>query len=214
MKIARFIFRLFGINTYVVWDPSTGKAAVIDPGMSSEDEEKALQAFIEREKLEVSILINTHLHIDHACGNGFVMREYGVKSAANINDKPLGESLKSQAREFMLDFEPQGTEISTFLNDGDIVEIGEGKLKVLEVPGHSPGGIALYCEEDHFLLSGDSLFEGSIGRTDLPGGSYRQLINAVHEKLMTLPPKTVVYPGHCNPTTIGAELRNNPFLKG
>ena len=158
--------------------------------MSSEDEEKALQAFIEREKLEVSILINTHLHIDHACGNGFVMREYGVKAAANINDKPLGESLKSQAREFMLDFEPQGTEISTFLNDGDIVEIGEGKLKVLEVPGHSPG------------------------RTDLPGGSYRQLINAVHEKLMTLPPKTVVYPGHGNPTTIGAELRNNPFLKG
>ena len=82
------------------------------------------------------------------------------------------------------------------------------------MPGHSPGGIALYCEEDHFLLSGDSLFEGSIGRTDLPGGSYRQLINAVHEKLMTLPPKTVVYPGHGNPTTIGAELRNNPFLKG
>ena len=98
MKIARFIFRLFDINTYVVWDPSTGKAAVIDPGMSSEDEEKALQAFIEREKLEVSILINTHLHIDHACGNGFVMREYGVKAAANINDKPLGESLKSQGK--------------------------------------------------------------------------------------------------------------------
>lgn len=213
MKIARFIFRLFGINTYVVWDDATRKAAVIDPGMSSREEEESLKHFLEREKLTVVALINTHMHVDHACGNGFIISEYGVKLSAHPADEPLGRKVRQQAQIFMLDFVPREAEISTYLKDGDIIEIGEGRLTVLHVPGHSPGGIALYDEQDHFVISGDSLFQGSIGRTDFEGGDHQQLVEAVKEKLLSLPEETVVYPGHGNPTTIAAEKRHNPFLQ-
>lgn len=213
MKIARFIFQLFGINTYIVWDEITGKAAIIDPGMSSQREEEALTAFIEKNRLTVTNLINTHMHVDHAAGNHFIIKTYGVNLSANALEKELGNKLAEQAEMFMLDFQPKGGEISTFLNDGDIIEIGDGRLKVLLVPGHSPGSIALYSAADKFLVAGDALFAGSIGRTDLPGGSMSQLVNAIKSKLLILPADTVVYPGHGDPTTIGFEKSHNPFLR-
>lgn len=213
MKIARFIFQLFGINTYIVWDEITGKAAIIDPGMSSQREEEALTAFIEKNRLTVTNLINTHMHVDHAAGNHFIIKTYGVNLSANALEKELGNKLAEQAEMFMLDFQPKGGEISTFLNDGDIIEIGDSRLKVLLVPGHSPGSIALYSAADKFLVAGDALFAGSIGRTDLPGGSMSQLVNAIKSKLLILPADTVVYPGHGDPTTIGFEKSHNPFLR-
>ena len=213
MKIARFVFQLFGINTYVVWDPKTRNCAIIDPGMSTDREEKALTEFICRENLSVIHLINTHLHIDHTAGNQFVLNKYNVTVSAHRLDEPLGLRLKEQADMFGLPFEPKGIEISTYLNDGDTVNIGDDKLQVIHVPGHSEGGIALYDATDKWLISGDSLFAGSIGRTDLPGGNTTQLINAVKNKLLTLPDSTIVYPGHGDPTTIGDEKRYNPFLK-
>lgn len=213
MKIARFVFQLFCINTYVVWDTDTLRCAVIDPGMSSRQEESALKNFIERERLTVTNLINTHMHIDHVAGNGFVMRNYGVTVSAHRLDSDLGLNLRGQADMFGLDMDTDGVVITTCLNDGDYVRIGNGSLKVLHVPGHSQGGIALYDAEDGFLISGDSLFAGSIGRTDLPGGNTHQLLTAVREKLLALPDNTVVYPGHGDSTTIGAEKHFNPFLR-
>lgn len=213
MKVARFVFRLFGINTYVVWDEGSRKAAIVDSGMSSKEEEEALKAFIARSKLTVVDLIDTHLHVDHACGNGFVIHEYSVKLSAHKGDEPLGAKIRQQAKAFMLDFVPREAEISTYLEDGDIVKIGDGRLKVLHVPGHSPGGIALYDAEGQFVLSGDSLFQGSIGRTDFEGGNHQQLVSAVRDKLLTLPDDTIVYPGHGDPSTIAIERQYNPFLR-
>lgn len=212
MQIARFIFQLFGINTYIVWNESTADAAIIDPGMSSEKECKAILKFIAEHGLTLKHLINTHMHIDHAAADGFISETFKLKLSASPLESELAANLSSQAVMFGLDFKPQSIEITTELNDGDIIPIGNENLRVILVPGHSPGSVALYDSKDKFVISGDALFNGSIGRTDLPGGNYQQLINAIQSKLFTLPDGTIVYPGHGDPTTIGKEKRENPFF--
>lgn len=213
MKISRFIFQLFGINTYIVWDTETKQCAIIDPGMSSQQECEAIKSFIQRKDLIVKHLINTHLHIDHVAGNKFIIDYAGVKPEAHPADAELGRRIGLQAEMFQLQFAPEGVEISVPLNDGDVVKLGRGVLNVLHVPGHSQGSIALYDAEDGWVISGDALFLQSIGRTDLPGGSFAQLKESIKTKLFALPDSTVVYPGHGNPTTIGHEKKFNYFLK-
>ena len=125
---------------------------------------------------------------------------------------PLGERMKEQAMMFGIDRDFSGVDISSYLTDGEIIKIGNGELEVICVPGHSPGSVALYDKADGFVIVGDALFQGSIGRTDLPGGDYRTLIGSITKRLLTLPDDTVVYPGHGAPTTIGEEKRSNPYL--
>ncbi len=213
LKIAKFELSLFGINTYVVWNPSTGECAIIDPGMINRHEEQALDNFISKNNLKVTHLINTHLHIDHAIGNHYVEDKYGVSTEASKADEFLGQHIKEQARMFGIPEKVEDLSISTPLKDGEIIKIGDGELKVLEVPGHSPGGLALYDKADGFVITGDSLFQGSIGRTDLAGGNHSTLLNSVKKQLLTLPTHTVVYPGHGPATTIGQEVKYNPFLQ-
>lgn len=212
LEVAIFQFSLFGINTYVVWDPDTKDCAIIDPGMMGREEENAMDAFIHREGLRVGQIINTHLHIDHAVGDHFASNAYGAPVKAHKADEPLGERMQRQADEFGIAHKFNGVKITEYLDDGDSVKIGNGTLEVLHVPGHSPGSIVLYDRADGFLIGGDVLFQGSVGRTDLPGGSHAQLINGIKKKLLTLPDNTVVYPGHGPATTVGAEKRSNPFL--
>lgn len=212
MKIARFEFSLFGINTYVVYDPESHECAVIDPGMMGKEEENAMKNLIEREHLTVTHLINTHLHIDHAVGDRFITENYNVPLKAHKNDAVLGQRIKDQAVSFGIKEKVDVPEITEYLNEGDKIKIGNGTLTVIHTPGHSQGGICLYDKEDGFLISGDSLFAGSIGRYDLPGGNGPQLVRNIKDKLMDLPDETVVYPGHGPATTIGHERRSNPFL--
>lgn len=212
LKVAKFGFFMFGINTYVVYDPEEKEAAIIDPGMSRKDEFEALDRFILREGLKVTHLINTHLHIDHAIADNWVKEKFGVPVEAHEDDAPLGLFLARQAQMFGLQGMDIVVEIDKKLKEGDIVKIGTGELKVLHVPGHSPGSICLYDKKDGFVISGDALFEGSIGRTDLPGGNHRQLVDAIKNKLLTLPRETTVFSGHGNATTIGREWDVNPYL--
>lgn len=213
LKIARFGFMIFGINTYVVYDPVAKKAAIIDPAMINEEEENAMVSFIKRENLEVTHVINTHLHIDHAIGNKFAAETFKAPVLAHRDDEFLGKRMREQAAEFNLGAKVDNVSITSYLEDGEMVRIGSGALEVLHVPGHSPGSIALYDAADGFVIVGDALFAGSIGRTDLPGGDYAQLIAAIRAKLMTLPADTVVYPGHGPATTIAGEATTNPFLR-
>lgn len=213
MKVARFVFNMFGENTYVIWEPESGQAAVIDPGMTEQAERDALDSFIERNHLTVSHLVNTHMHLDHIFGNAYVRERYGVKVEANPADNFLGTTLGDQCARFGIRNVPQSCGVETELNDGDSFMLGDEKVQVIAVPGHSPGGIALYCPESGFVLTGDSLFQGSIGRTDLPGGNFTQLVGSVRSKLLTLPPETVVLPGHGGETTVGRELEANPFVR-
>ncbi len=212
MKVAIFQFSLFGINTYVVYDPQTLCCAVIDPGMIDESEEKAISDFIEKHNLKVTNIINTHLHIDHIAGNKYLQLKYNAPVLAHPLDEPLGSRVQQQAMMFGMRESIPNVEISEYLKDGDEIKIGDGVLKVIAVPGHSQGSVALYDAEDKFVIVGDALFQGSIGRTDLPGGNYRQLIESISKNLLTLPDDTTVFPGHGPSTTIGAEKRSNPYL--
>lgn len=212
LKVARFGFYMFGINTYVVYDPEEKEAAIIDPGMSRPEEFQALEKFIEREGLKVTHLINTHMHIDHAIADNWVKDKYGVPVEAHADDALLGEHLKEQARMFGIPADYAAVEIDRPLKEGDILKIGRGELKVLHVPGHSPGSICLYDKADDFVIVGDTLFQGSIGRTDLTGGNHRQLVDAIKNKLLTLPRETMVLSGHGDRTTIGQEWDSNPYL--
>lgn len=213
MKVAIFQFSLFGINTYVVYDPATKECVIIDPGIINREEEKAMTEFIRKNSLKVDSVINTHLHIDHAVGNSFLKKEYDTPVLANDADLPLGERMQQQAQMFGLTGSFQGIEVTQFIKAGDIIKVGHGELEVIEVPGHSRGSVALYDREDGFVIVGDALFQGSIGRTDLPGGDYPTLISSIKNGLLTLPDNTLVYPGHGSPTTIGEEKRFNPYLR-
>ncbi len=214
MKIAKFEFSLFGINTYVVVDPATKDCAIIDPGMINDREREAMTNFIDRNGLHVTHLINTHLHIDHAIGDAFVKATYGVPVEGHVADNALGERMAQQAQMFGMGEEATAVSVERPLKEGDVIKIGEGELKVLHVPGHSPGSLVLYDEADGFVIAGDVLFQGSVGRTDLPGGDQAQLLSGIKEKLYSLPDDTVVYPGHGGATTIGDEKRHNPFVRG
>lgn len=212
MQVAIFQFSLFGINTYVVFDPDTKECAVIDPGMSNPEEEKAIENFIEDKGLKVTQIINTHLHIDHVAGIPFLKSRYGAPVLAHEGDEFMGKKINHQAAAFGLNLELGAIEISSYLKAGDKVKIGNGTLDVIEVPGHSKGSIALYDKQGGFLITGDALFQGSIGRTDLPGGDYKELITSITDNLLTLPDETVIFPGHGPSSTIGEEKRSNPFL--
>lgn len=212
MKVAKFGFYMFGVNTYVVYDPEMKEAAIIDPGMSRKEEFEAIEKFIRREDLKVTHLINTHLHIDHAIADNWVKEKFGVPVEAHPADSTLGQYLAQQAHMFGLRGVDVAVEIDKELQDGDVVKIGNGELKVLHVPGHSPGSICLYDEKDDFVIVGDTLFEGSIGRTDLMGGNHRQLVDAIKNKLLSLPRETMVLSGHGGKTTIGQEWDSNPYL--
>lgn len=213
MKVVKFEFSLFGINTYVVYDPVTLKCAIIDPGMINAREEEAMVNFIKRNNLTVTHVINTHLHVDHAVGDKFASETFRAPILAHKDDEFLGKRLQAQAAAFDIAEKIDNVSISSYLQDGETIEIGGGRLKVLHVPGHSPGGVALYDKEGGYVIAGDSLFAGSVGRTDLPGGDMNQLIDAVQSKLLTLPGDTVVYPGHGPATTIAREAATNPFLR-
>lgn len=213
MQVAVFQFSLFGINTFVVFDPETKKAAIVDPGMSTPEEEKAIENFLAEKGLTLTQIINTHLHIDHVAGIPFLRKKYGVPVLAHEGDKFLGDSIAEQARMFGLREPVENIEISEYIKAGDKIRIGNGELDVISVPGHSKGSVALYDPKGGFLISGDALFKGSIGRTDLPGGDYKELIENIESELFSLPEETVVLPGHGPASTIGEEKRTNPFFR-
>ncbi|MBD5252684.1 MAG: MBL fold metallo-hydrolase [Bacteroides sp.] len=212
MKITRFVFNMFGENSYVVFDPDTLDAAVIDPGMLQPRENEAIAKYIDDKRLTVRHIINTHLHLDHVFGVNFIKEKYGVKLAAGAADEPLLADLNASAAGFGIhsSFDPVTLDVK--LKAGERIYLGKEYLEVISVPGHTPGGIALYAPESKVVFTGDSLFEGSVGRTDLPGGDHATLIKSIRENLLTLPDDTMVLPGHGDATTIGREKIANPYL--
>lgn len=212
LKVKQFVFNPFGECTYVVSDEKTGQSIVVDPGMADQAERDRLDKYIVDNKLEVTGIVNTHMHLDHCFGANYVRDRYGAPVKAHPADAPLGAAIGEQGRRFGLRGLGDSVAVDVPLADGDTIALGDEKLHVLHVPGHSPGGIALYSPDGRFVLTGDSLFKGSVGRTDLEGGDYATLIRAVTDKLMSLPDDTLVLPGHGDPTTIGDERRTNLFL--
>lgn len=214
LKIHIFEVNNFGENTYIAVDTATNEAAVIDPGFLLDGEADAFDRFVKDNGIAVTQVILTHAHLDHCFGVGHVVDKYGVPVKGHILDRPLAASVRQQAARFgMAGVFKQGVDFDVTLTDGDIIEIGRSRLQVVHTPGHSPGGIVLYDSADNLAFVGDSIFEQSIGRTDLEGGDYDTLISSLKSKVLSLPPETMLLPGHGRPTTVAAEAAANPFLK-
>lgn len=205
MKIHSFACGPFQTNSYLVEDETSGEAVLIDPTLESE----GILDVIGERRLRLTVIVNTHGHIDHVFGNALFKKRTGAPLAIHSADAAMLTLLGQQARLFGLPL-PEMTGTDRLLADGDTVSAGTLALEVLHTPGHTPGGISLYTPG--VLFSGDTLFAGSIGRTDLPGGDYDMLIASIMQRLLALPHETVVYSGHGQPTTIGEEAASNPFL--
>jgi len=198
-------------NTYVVWDESN-EATIIDCGALYENEEKQLKQFIDDNKLIIKHLINTHLHLDHQFGNYFAAKTFGVLPKAHKDDEKLISNLKSQAMIFGIPVPVEAQNLGGYLADNEEICFGNTILKVFHVPGHCAGHLCFYNEKEQVLFSGDVLFAGSIGRTDLPSGNFEQLITNIKQKLLVLPEETTIFCGHGESTTIGQEKKHNPYL--
>ncbi|MCD7971750.1 MAG: MBL fold metallo-hydrolase [Candidatus Azobacteroides sp.] len=211
MIVKQFAFNPFPVNTYLVYD-DTKEAVIIDPGMVSEKEREELDNFILENGLTVTHLLNTHLHFDHVLGNNYIFYKYGLKPEAHADDLFLLNGLKSQAALFGFSVEEDPVSLKNYLDEKDTVLFGNSSFKIMHVPGHSPGSLVFYSPAAGILFAGDVLFQGSIGRTDLPGGNYDVLMKSLKDKVLTLPEETVVYPGHGYATSIQKEKYTNPFL--
>ena len=210
MRIDRLVFSPIEVNTYII-DDEKGSCAIIDCGCYDSEEFTQLKAFIEERKLQAKMLFNTHMHLDHIFGNAMMLAEYGLLTHASAEEENNRLSSPDHARMFGLKID-EPPRIGTLLSKNQLISFGDIRIKALFVPGHTAGSIAYYLEDHNVVFTGDALFAGSIGRSDLPGGNHETLIRSIKSELLSLKSDTIVYPGHGNETSIAYEKENNPYL--
>ncbi|BHH82908.1 MBL fold metallo-hydrolase [Desulforhopalus sp. 52FAK] len=208
MILDQFVVGSMAVCSYIIGCEETKKAAIVDPG----GDEELLLGEIDKQGLTVEYIIATHGHPDHVCGNRKLQEATGAKIIMHTADVDFFE--KDEVKQYfsMLGLEPSPP-VDTIVSGGDDIKIGNLSFKVIHTPGHTPGGICLYSAPH--LITGDTLFVGGLGRTDFPGGSHQELLESIRTELLTLPPETVVWPGHGyggSKSTIGNEAASNPFL--
>jgi len=211
LLIKKFVFSPFHENTYIIYDDVTKDAAVIDPGCYDEIEEKMLDDFIFSKSLRVQYLINTHCHIDHIFGNAFIKKKYNPIYLAPEKDVFMINLMIETAKSYDVELKKSPLP-DKYIDETKILTIGESHGRFIFTPGHTPGEYCLYFQNEKICFTGDVLFKGSIGRTDLWGGDYNLLLNSIREKLFCLPGDVVIYPGHESQSTIEDEKKHNPFF--
>ena len=212
INVQRFTFNSFAENTYVLWDDETKEAWIIDPGCSDSYEEEELVDFISSNELSVKYLINTHCHIDHIFGCRFVKEKFKVPYYAPEKDIPLIENPDKQAEYVGIEINIKPVLPDHFITEDLKISLGKSKPVFLFTPGHTPGEYCIYFPEDKFCITGDVLFQNSIGRADFWEGNQNALMESIKNKLLTLPDETIIYPGHSDESTIGDEKKYNPFI--
>lgn len=210
LELRAFTFNAFSENTYLILNGQKD-CWIVDPGMNDERETNAFLNYLQQEELRPVSIINTHTHIDHILGVQALKDAYGIPFGMHKAETLVLQGAKGSAMLFGLTL-PVTPQPDFFIQEGTTIALGDDLLEVRLVPGHSPGSIAFYYKEGQWAISGDALFAGSIGRTDLPGGDFDTLIRSIRAQLFTLPDETTIYPGHGGPTTIGREKAGNPFL--
>ncbi len=209
-QIKVFTFNPVQENTYLLYNEQN-ECIIIDPGCYFDEEKDQLKSFIILNKLQPKLLLNTHCHLDHVFGNKFVSEEYKLTLKTHPLEKKVLELAPASGLMFNLPFDNYQGEV-IYLEEGDVISLGNDELEVIHAPGHSPGSICFYCAKQKFIIGGDVLFQNSIGRTDLPYGSHEDLIKNIKEKLFKLPGDVKVFSGHGPATTIGEEINGNPYL--
>lgn len=212
MIVKRFTFNILNVNTYVLIDEKTNEAIVIDPGCQSAEERETFKDYIISNNLKIKRVIDTHLHFDHIYGQRFVEETFGVGAEACKKDITFLNHYQDLLVMFNMPMDDEALPLKGYLVDGDIVEVGSIRLNVLQVPGHSPGGLAFYEEKEHCAFVGDTILEGGIGRTDMHRGNYDTLVKSIKEKLLPLPDDTMLYSGHGEPATLGHEKECTPEI--
>ncbi len=197
---------VFAENCWIIGSRRTGEAIAIDPG----DQPQEILALARDMGVKIKLIANSHAHIDHILGVRGIQSETGAKFLLHQGDLPIARSAAASAAALLGQRVDPPPEPDAFLSDGDEVEVAGVKLRVIHTPGHTPGSVSFYTEG--MLFSGDTLFQASIGRTDLPGGDYRQEMESIVKKLLVLPDDTIVLPGHMRETRIGFERQANPFI--
>lgn len=211
LQIHQLTFNPFAENTYLIEDENKN-VMIIDPGMYGPGENQRFQEYIQHQGLKPVRLLLTHAHLDHVFGVDWVCKTYGLKPELHKDDAAIYNSAQSVALQYGLQMGPLPEVVLSLESDGNIA-FGGTDIQCLFTPGHSPGSISFYNKQDQWLIGGDVLFQGSIGRTDLPGGDYQTLIDSITTKFMSLPDNVVVYSGHGPMTNIGQERISNPFLQ-
>ena len=211
LSVKQFTFNPVQENTYVLYNEA-GLCCIIDPGCYFPEENEELKSFIEQNSLQPTLLLNTHCHLDHIFGNKFVSETWSLTLHIHPLEKPVLDFGPQSGQMWQLPFDNYDSEL-VYLKEGNFINLGDDELEIRFTPGHSPGSICFYHEPGEFVIGGDVLFNGSIGRTDLPGGDFKTLINSIQTQLFTLPDETKVYSGHGPVTTVGFEKMNNPFVK-
>ena len=210
LSVKAFTFNPVQENTYVLYNGQS-ECCIIDPGCYFKEENTSLKNFIENAGLKPVLLLNTHCHLDHIFGNKFVYDTWGLLLHIHQNEKKVLEFGPASGLMYNLPFENYNAELK-FIKPGENIRLGKDEIEVRFTPGHSPGSVSFYNKPAGFVIGGDVLFNGSIGRTDLPGGDFDTLVTSIREQLFVLPPETIVYSGHGPETTIGFEKKNNPFV--
>jgi hydroxyacylglutathione hydrolase len=211
LSVKAFIFNPVQENTYILYNAEK-QCCIIDPGCYFPEEREEMKNFIDKTGLQPVLLLNTHCHLDHIFGNKFVQETWELTLHIHEREKPVFDNAPAAGIRWQLPFENYTGDL-IFLEEGEKIRIGEEELEILFTPGHSPGSVSYYHEKGGFVIDGDVLFNGSIGRTDLPGASFDTLVNSIQTQLFVLPDETKVYAGHGRMTTIGFEKMNNPFVK-
>lgn len=212
MDIKAFCFNPFYENSYILSNEEK-EAWIIDPGCSNKSEESELEDYLTENGFNLSRVLLTHAHIDHILGLNFIYKRYGLKAEFHIGELTVMNSATTVAMMYGIPY-INAPHIETYIIDNQILKFGNEELICLLTPGHSPASLCYYNIKDRIIIGGDVLFEGSIGRTDLPGGDYNTLISSIRNRLLILPNDVTVYPGHGGLTTIGQEKLSNPFLNG
>ena len=208
MKYQSFTFNPIQENTYLLWDEERLEAAIIDTGTWNRQEEQMLEGSIKALGLKMKYALQTHAHFDHTFGLPFIYRTYGLKPIFHVDDAETYRDMPKLGVRFGLTISGMPP-IGQLLNDGAELILGTTVIRLIHTPGHTPGSAAFYVPADGLVFSGDTLFQQSIGRTDLPGGNYETELNSIHDKLFALPDDTVVLSGHGPATTIGWEKKHN-----
>ena len=209
VNVRVFTFNAFGENTYVLWD-NQKHGIIVDPGCYERSEVEALADFIAQEGITITKIVATHCHVDHVLGVSSLVHRFKVPFIIPEKEMQVLQAVKVYAPMYGFHHYQPAEPDGFFKNESELT-LGEEKGKILQVPGHSPGHVAFYFEQEKFVIGGDVLFRESIGRTDLPGGSFETLITSIHQQLFVLPDDVVVYSGHGPETNIGFEKKYNPF---
>jgi hydroxyacylglutathione hydrolase len=212
LQVKTFIFNAFQVNTYLLYD-ETKECVIIDAACYPEFEKNQLQAFIDENELKPVKLLNTHCHIDHILGNICVFRKFGLKPVIHKSGLPFLEKAKEHAWGFGFELE-EVIQPESYIKEGSKIKFGNSEIDVIYTPGHADGSVCFISHEKKAVFVGDVLFKDSIGRTDLPTGDYKTLIENIDQKLFTLPEDYIVYPGHGDQTTIKQEKEENPYVGG